>query len=300
MSILNNRTFLIESKFWFMKANSRFYRNDDSHEDKRYTRCGISFNKAEMKDGDWIFVKTEMLPIFIKKYLPQIEKTFVLITGLSDYCFPSYLEKNNCDATPLIESPYLIAWFSTNYRGGYPKDKVYPIPYGTRAVNYDSLILKQDIIENKPNIVFSSFRTRNDKRRIYIAEIMGNNKCNFNSYTSLLNQSKYIICPMGCTPDTFRLWESVYFNSIPVIEYPDYLQRELLDKHGIQYIPIGKEIEVNEAGIKISREHQNNEYTWDTINLDTISYVYPNHSEKATSKYWIQFVKSIQEEKKKK
>ena len=76
-----------------MKANSRFNRHDDSHEDKRYTRCGISFNKTEMKDGDWIFVKTEILPIFIKQYLPQIEKKFVLITGLSDYCFPSYLER---------------------------------------------------------------------------------------------------------------------------------------------------------------------------------------------------------------
>ena len=145
--------------------------------------------------------------------------------------FSILFRKNNCDATPLIESPYLIAWFCTNYRGGYTKDKVYPIPYGNEASKYDSLLLKKDIIENKPNIVFSSFRTRNDKHRIYIAEIMGNNKCNYNSYTTLLNKSKYNICPMGCTPDTFRLCESVYFNSIPVIEYPDYLKRELLDKH---------------------------------------------------------------------
>lgn len=293
MTLLNNRTFLIESKFWFMKKNSKFYRKDDDNEDKRYTRCGIFFNKNEMKDGDWIFVKTEMILVFIKRYIPQIDKKFILITGLSDYCFPSYLEKNHCNPAPLLESSYLIAWFCTNYCGGYPQDKVYPIPYGIQAIKYDSLLLKQDIIENKPNMIFSSFRSRKDERRIHIAEIMGNNKCNYNSYTSLLNQSKYSICPMGCAPDTFRLWESIYFNSIPVIEYPEYLQRELLDKHGIHYIPIGTEIKIQEAGIKVTKERQNNKYTWSTIHLDAIPYVYPNHSEKATAKYWIQYIKSF-------
>ena len=215
-SILTNRTFLIESKYWLMRPNSRFYRSSKENIDLRYRRCGIYFDKNTMEDGDWIFVKTELIPVFIRRYLPTIDKKFVLITGLSDYCIPSFLNKYDCNVKSLLESPYMIAWFCTNYTGGYSKDKVYPIPYGIEAAKYDSEELKQKIINNKRRLLFSSFRVRNDTRRSNIAKKMGNTICNYNSYTSLLNQSKYSICPMGCAPDTFRLWESIYFNSIPV------------------------------------------------------------------------------------
>lgn len=296
MSILTNRTFLVESKYWFMKPNSRFYRSSKENIDLRYTRCGIYFDKNSMEDGDWIFVKTELLPVFIRRYVPTIDKKFVLITGLSDYCIPSFMNKYECNVTPLLDSPYMIAWFCTNYTGGYPEDKVYPLAYGIEAAKYDSKELKQNIIENKKRLMFSSFRLRNDNRRLHIAKQMGNTICNYNSYTSLLNQSKYSICPMGCAPDTFRLWESIFFNSIPVLEYPSYLQRELLDKHGIQYISIGKTIDIEEAGIKIVHEQQDNEHTWESIDLDIFPYTYPNHSEKATAEYWIQYIKTIQQQ----
>eukprot|EP01084_Bolivina_argentea_P188163 323982_1 len=37
------------------------------------------------------------------------------------------------------------------------------------------------------------------------------------SYTNILSESKYTLCPSGNNPESYRLWESMFFGSIPIV-----------------------------------------------------------------------------------
>ena len=75
------------------------------------------------------------LPSFVDRVLPRIRGHFVLVTGDSPSSLPSSAP---AVAVALLESPYMLHWYTQNYDGTAGQGRVSPIPVGvdlhTRSV----------------------------------------------------------------------------------------------------------------------------------------------------------------------
>jgi len=81
--------------------------------------------------------------------LPQLTKRIVLVSGDGDYMF-SDIEKYK----PIIESPYIIKWFSQNLLFTHDKLVHMPIGLGYHAYfNGDKWDLNPNIIEQETAII---------------------------------------------------------------------------------------------------------------------------------------------------
>ena len=189
------------------------------------------FNLQSMQDGDILFVKTDFIfnGTFVAKCLKQINKKFILVTGVSSYSVdqghPSYKE--------ILNSPYLLKWFCTNP----PVEKHFKIqwlPIGfeeQERIGGNIEVLQKfyntnfnwDVKKNKIYIPFHSntFSTRNK----IIQSVSKNSfvdveteRLEFSDYLLKLSQYKYILSLRGAGWDCHRHYECLLVNSVPVMD----------------------------------------------------------------------------------
>jgi len=216
------------------------------HENVRnVTRKNLNeLNVENIKDCDIIFVKTDMLsdkiidiPQWIKSLgggpfkeniLPQINKKFILITGISD-ASPA----NDENYHEILENPYLIKWFTTNPPiEEHPKLDWLPIGFTEEdRFNGNPKILnhfwkKEYEWNNKKNKIFIPYHSEgtHPQRKIMIENLKNNplvevgEKMNIIDYYKKMSEYKFIISLRGNGWDCCRHYESLLIGSVPIMD----------------------------------------------------------------------------------
>lgn len=204
------------NNFWQTRAHHHF---DLPHETK-HLYVPRPFVPEEVKNGQVVFVKTDLLDIFLAHVLPRIPTSFVLITGHSDLS-PSL------GAMEWIQSePRIVRWYALNI----PWDdfKTQPIPLGLSEP--DRPIGDQDIVEEcmgkipavKTKGVFfpSVAPTHPIRQQLVDLDHPFLCKCNqrlsYRDYLTELSKHKYVLCPRGNGIDVHRVYEAILMRTIPI------------------------------------------------------------------------------------
>jgi hypothetical protein len=181
----------------------------------------------EVKSGDVVYVKTDVIDEFFIKIYPKIRNKFVLITHNSDH--PTDKEHKR-----YLDREKILAWFGQN--PGFEHSKHFPIPIGMenpihnprkldfiRSVNDSQLIpwekrkyllyinFNQGTNPNARNSLIERFR---NSPGVLISE----QRVDYETYMNTIGDSKFVLCPRGNGLDTHRYYETILMGSIPVVE----------------------------------------------------------------------------------
>jgi hypothetical protein len=188
-----------------------------------------------IKEGDFLFIKTDLLTKFIKNYLPNINCKFNLVTGRSDHSISDIYNE-------LFNNDKLIKMYSVNVTTDHKK--LIPIPLGIQNLNWrfddnpqSNYRLIDDVNKEKICIdgdLLMSFQIHTNssiRKELYYKfknkdfttiRDFGNNDRNNEEFTKdyfrEIKRHKFILCPWGNGYDCHRNWEVLYLGSIPIIK----------------------------------------------------------------------------------
>lgn len=177
-----------------------------------------------IKDGDIIFVKTDLLPHFFNIF-HLIKNKFFLISGIAgldvDQKYITYLNSDK-----------IIKWFGTNIL--FTHEKIFKIPIGfeeNELPGGNQQLLKKLYnnklpFSNKKNKLLLTNMGNTHSSRNNIQSIFHNkpfihilkNRLNFENYIKKINEYKFVLSPRGCGTDTHRFWEILLVGSVPIVE----------------------------------------------------------------------------------
>lgn len=181
---------------------------------------------AKVKRGDTIFVQTEYLPLFFKKFHPKISKKYILVTHNSDLPIPGEFASH-------LEDPKLLAWFGQNV-DGCAHDKLHPLPIGLEnryCGNGDLSVIarlqKEYATLPKTMLLYNNFTigTCPPERMKVFEEFKDKPFCvtssrkPYSDYLKDLAETKFILSPRGNGLDCVRTWEALYMGVIPIIKH---------------------------------------------------------------------------------
>lgn len=184
----------------------------------------IPFNTDLVKDGDTIFLKTDLMAFFFTEVHPFITKKYILVTHNSDYSAPDkFIQYLNDDK--------LIAWFGLNCDNN-SNSKFIPIPIGiaNQYSPYGNIKVLNEAIQNisdaeRPWLVYLNVG-KTHKERIDIQKVFYNKSwCKkgqrkpYCEYLKDVIQSKFILCPRGNGLDCHRQWEAMLLGAIPIMKH---------------------------------------------------------------------------------
>ena len=198
--------------------------------DVRYTSRIVHHNYPEfkienIKDNDIIFVKTDLLPLFFKKYYSLIKCHFYLINGSSDLEIDhNYLKYLNEDK--------IIMWMGCNISLEHKKILKIPIGFEENELpGGDQLLLNifynnKLPFENKINKLLITSMRNTHASRSGVKSLLDskdfciclNKRLTFENFMNELNKYKFILSPRGNGIDTHRFWEILLVGSVPIVE----------------------------------------------------------------------------------
>ena len=204
----------VTSNFWQTLADHHV---DLEHETKRLHEP----RNEPLKDGDVIFVKTDLLDVFCTDILPRLSKTFTLVTGHSDLS-PS------ADALIAIEAnPNVRRWFAVNAAWANYKTTCIPLclaepdrAHGDQAAlarcaaavvpeaKLDKVLLPPPSATHPWRLELGAFE---HPALVKIAERMP-----YEAYLTELARYRYALCPRGNGIDVHRVYEAILMKTIPV------------------------------------------------------------------------------------
>jgi hypothetical protein len=218
-SIYTNPSFLrISSKPYISGDTFRNY-SDHIFDETR------SIVPKKVKKGDIIFLKTDLKEIFFSEYHKKIRNPYILITHNSDTCVEEsdlkFIDNN------------IQHWFAMKLNLKMNK-KISPIPAGLENFrylnngntrNFSKVYSKINPLE-KTNKILCSFSvlTNRVEREPLInisKEILEIEVKHFNNnleYLNNLSNYKYNLCPEGNNFESHRLWETLFFENIPIVK----------------------------------------------------------------------------------
>ncbi len=197
--------------------------NINAHENK-----SIFYINQEIELGDnyWIYAHPETVELLFND-LNKLDNlnNLTLVTSQSD----RLITKKLFDKKPSCISN----WYSTNV--AYNHDSLHSIPLGI-SDSYNLNNFSTSHINNFQHIpfdkkidkLFINFRKNtNNKERGKLVEKMKHKEFvyfdeysnNPVSYIEKLSKYKFILCPWGNGIDTYRLWETLFSGSVPVVKY---------------------------------------------------------------------------------
>lgn len=244
------------------------------------------------KDEIIFFIKTDFLNHFLLHIRPHLKQKYKIITGYSDYTIPSGGAGN---FKALLNDNLLVGWYGYNIIIDHPKLK--PIPLGIppklwlelghQAGNHELFIHQlsnflQKPMQYKRKLIYwgSLGDTNSSRRNVYdivskmeIVTITG--RRNYKNYLNDLKQHKFVICPEGNGIDTHRIWESIYFQAIPIIKKNVYMNSYKND-FPILYVNDWSEL---------------TDFTDDFLNEKFREMTDKNHKDRLRFKYWKNILK---------
>lgn len=185
-------------------------------------RYPINFESSNIKPGDFIFINLDNMRQL--KHLLSPLRSVNLITHNSDLSFT----KDHLDGIRnSINKVYAINCI-------IDEENVIKIPLGF-SDRLLPVISKMDQGGNKENLLYVNFNIHSGRIpervdcRNYFTQfswITFEDLVNENQYYETLSKSKYSACPIGAGLDTHRFYESIYFNTIPIVK-----RNEISDLH---------------------------------------------------------------------
>ncbi len=188
--------------------------------DHVYDETEVKFFPEKVLKGDIIFVNTYLLFNFFTEEHPKINNPYILITHNSDFYTPG-------EFINYLEDPKILAWFGCNPDNKH--GKFIAIPLGlcnkyARAYSTEcfGLILSKT---QKFNLCYGNFSISTNYNIRKAASNYFNSMpfvtksatCSVTKYLSSIANSKYVISPPGRGLDCYRVWESLYLNTIPIV-----------------------------------------------------------------------------------
>ena len=182
-----------------------------------------SLDPAKVKNGDVVFVSTDLAVRFFREIDPGIRASYRLITHNSDVAVDAALTRLVTDKVEL--------WFAQNNSAEH--DRVVPIPIGLENLHHYNAGVPRD---------FDSMRTYDGarKNRVLAAFTIGTNPGERNraheiaskaacveqlgrrlpqkDYLRTLVTYRFLLGPPGNGLDTHRTWEAMYLGVVPVVK----------------------------------------------------------------------------------
>lgn len=191
-----------------MISGRSFYEMCDWNLCNRYP---LNFDPNLVKNGDFVFLNLDNYWQFPNLWNGKNVK-INLITHNSDLTFTD--EINNL-LSPFCHNIYSINSISSN-------NKI-PLGFSDRLVPVISSILRENISKN--NLIYLNFKIQHaTERKECFDFFMGKNwvYVEFDvpetQFYEQIKMSKYTLCPIGTGLDTHRFYESIYFNTIPIVK----------------------------------------------------------------------------------
>lgn len=170
--------------------------------------------KETFTKGDVVFVKTDILPWFLKNR--TIKAPITLITGVSD------LSPNEEDAAVILSHPHIRKWIGCNILASHPKIVKLPIGVGEPERsngNHDTLVrlhVQRTAWNKKKDEVCIPYHGGTHGSRTLTATLP---KLEFEDYMKSVGQYKFVVCQRGNGMDTHRVCEVLVMGSVPVLEH---------------------------------------------------------------------------------
>jgi hypothetical protein len=203
-------------------------------------------NPAKMKNGDLVYVKTDLISDFFSSVYPNIRTKFILFTHNSDYA-------TSVTHRPFLDDAKLLAWFGEN--PGFVHPKHFAMPIGlenpgiaprkldfARSVNFKQLkpwsdrtyllyvIFEPSTNRNAREFLIERFKKMKNSETTGEKVLVQERRVDYLEYMSLIGDSKFVLCPRGNGLDTYRFYEAVLMGAIPVVEnstlWPVFVEAE--------------------------------------------------------------------------
>jgi hypothetical protein len=250
-----------------------FHKISDWSFDHRYK---INLEPDKIKHNDFVFVNLDELNDFVNILNKNPPKNkFNLITHNSDQTFyHNHFEK---------VKDYTLKVYALNC--SYKNEDIYPIPIGFRDVPLNTMeIINQIPIKHldKNILLYMNFDVNTNRKirqpcyEYFINKkwVIKENNISIKEFYNNMMKSKYVLSPRGCGIDCHRIYESIYFNAIPILLTTEF---DYFYKH----LPV---VIVKEWD-KITEEFLINNYNTYYNNLIMWKY---NNSEWLKPKFWLE------------
>jgi len=199
-----------------MISGQEFYKISNWNLCRRYP---IKFDHKSIKEGDFIFLNLDDFYSFLQLLQNQKLPKFNLITHNSDLSFD--------DSKFNLISPFVDKVFTINSVVNNERVTKIPLGFSDRLVPVISSI-SLDI--NKKYLLYLNFNIHSGRipERVDCRNYFS--KFDWSKYEDLVPEtqyyqnlmfSKYSACPIGAGLDTHRFYESIYFNTIPIVKRND-------------------------------------------------------------------------------
>jgi hypothetical protein len=180
------------------------------------------FSKEELDKIKIVFIYTDLIHLFFcKHFIDQFTNPIVIITHNSDFCI-------DYNMIHYINHPKVKHWFAQNLLIRHFKTTPIPIGIANSMWNHGNLDLIRDISKmnlKKDNLLYFNFNVlTNPSVRTPIKNILLKNGFNEKSnltqkdYLMDITKSHFVACPDGNGIDSHRIWETLYLNSIPIVQ----------------------------------------------------------------------------------
>lgn len=276
---------------------------------------------ADIKKADIVWVPSGNLYSFEKDIFPKIKDPIILVCNINDESFPTYFN-NYFDVMNFIEDPRIIHIFAQNCDLGNSHPKVTPIPIGldfhswaykwrkprnefisvtSQEKQLDKIISRLKPTHERKTRAFVDFQHHDTMRTSYnhLSEIYGEDRTSiFHKIFSsglidfsrkridraLLWETKgnyaFSISPHGNGLDCHRTWEDLVLGCIVIVKTSP-----------LDPLYEGLPVVIVKDWSEITKENFD---TWKELYGD--AFTNPNYREKLTHSYWMNKIKSKQEE----
>ena len=187
-----------------------------------------SLNPSNIKNNDVVFLKTDLKKVYFSEFHHKINSRYILLTHNSD------ISINEKDLNYLDDK--IIHWFAMKLNVKM-NEKISPLPSGFEnrryltngnIRNYDKVFNKnQSATDNKKiNKIFCSFNenTNFNERKPLLNIVKSREDVSIKTFTNNLDYinnlslHKYNLCPEGNDFESHRIWETLFFNNIPIVK----------------------------------------------------------------------------------
>lgn len=190
-----------------------------------YDETSKNIDPKNVRTGDVIFVKTDLLSSFFQNIHPLVSQQYVLITHNSDLSAPSSFSK-------FLNDEQLGFWFTQNYDSTTEFTKVQAIPIGLENYHWKTSSEFEYFVskakhpkpfEDRSRLLFVSLGNTNPKRRQIIENVQRQNvsieirRLTYSAYIDALADSKFVLSPPGNGLDCHRTWEVRIYNTLKAI-----------------------------------------------------------------------------------
>lgn len=204
----------------------------------------LNFNLSE---NDLIFCHSAYISelFFNLKKINNIKK-LNLLTCQSDHIINEKLYRKKPD--------FIKKWYGTNVT--IKKKDLFSLPLGIAADFSEKNIHYEDLFpqineKNRIKKIYCNFNvnTNFNERSKLLEEISKNdlfyieeNEGNIKNYIQKLKKFDFVLCPPGNGPDTHRLWETLYSNSIPIIK--NLITHDFLPENSVFKVELFKSLNI--------------------------------------------------------